>query len=137
MQNALAVQVCQTGESLARERRHHRLLKLAVLAQARSDAATRNVLEEDADARLLALAPQVLHDIDVVQVLHRVNLLVERRHHLSHLGLVACRGLRVDLDLLDRQELSGRGVHAEIDAPVSALANQLALEPPERRLPLG
>src|SRR5664279_3354468 len=102
-----------------------------MLPETTSNTATGNVLEEDTDRHFLAFTAKILDDVDMVQVLHSINLLIKSSHHFSHLVFVIPSGLCTNFNLLDSQKLSRGCVHAEVNTSICSLADQLALKPSE------
>src|ERR1700722_6732700 len=101
MQNNFSMKVCQPFQCLPSQGAYHTSLKLAMLPKTTSHAATRYIFEKDTDGHFLALAAKVLNNVDMVEMLHCINFLVQRRYHLTHLLLVVTSGFGTNFDLLD------------------------------------
>lgn len=136
VQDSLVVQVCQSIECLAREGLHDTLLELAVFAETATDRTTRDILEVNRDGKFTSLTSQILHNVRVLKVLHRVDFLVQSGNHVLDSIPVLSGNSRVDVHLFDSQDFTIVGVHAQIHPSKRSLANKLTTDDTEGWLSL-
>ena len=102
------MKVGKAGESLTRKGGDKRFFELPVFAETGTDAATGDIFEEDRYRVFFALTAEVLYNVWVLEMLHRVDFLVEGGDHFFHLIFILSCGFLVYFNLLDGQEISGR-----------------------------
>src|SRR5699024_6932856 len=116
---------------------HHTLLELAMLAKTATNGTTRNILEIDRNGKFASFASEILHDVRVFEMLHCVDFLIQGTNHFLNPVSVLSGNSWVDVHLLNSQDLTVVGVHAQIHPSICSFANKLTTDDTEGRLLLS